>query len=142
MNLPEEKFENVEGHDTTVKEIVSGFEELQKLGRTDRYELLADLYRDEAGSDAAYVLLPELTKLLDSLDGEVGLDVAYIVGSIQIECLRFEISKYRNLAIKACSKKDLIRTAKFISRWENHCRDDDDLKEVKKLQCELLKLSV
>ena len=142
MNLPEEKFADVEGHDTTAQEIVRGFQGLHKLDRTERYELLADLYRDGAGSDAAYVLLSELAKLLHSLDGEVGLDVTYIVGSIQIECLKFEASKYRDIAIKVCRKKDLVRTAEFISQWEHHCRSDDDLNEAKKLQRELLELSL
>ena len=142
MEIIKKEFADVEGHDTTVKEIVKGFQDLEELERIERYELLADLYRDDAASEAAYVLLPNLVLLLDSLEGEVGLDVACIVGLIQVECLKLNVSDYRGFAMKVCGEVELKKVIQLISQWSNCCLNNDDLGEVKNIEKELSKFLI
>jgi len=76
----------VHGHDTHIEALRLDLQELPQLSKADRYELLADLHRDDATSDAGFVLLPQLLKLIPSLSAEAQLDVLYIIARIQIDC--------------------------------------------------------
>ena len=66
-----------------IQELAGLLSQIKSLGFDDRYDLYAELYREDWPTDAGYILLPSLWTRLATIADVVDLEVAFVVASIQ-----------------------------------------------------------
>ena len=64
-------------------EIAASFDSLKQLDLDCRYEIYAELLREEWATDVGYALLPALWTCIAMVRDRVDAEVAYVIGSIQ-----------------------------------------------------------
>jgi hypothetical protein len=66
-----------------IGELAELLSQIKTLGFDDRYDVYAELYREDWPTDAGFLLLPNLWDCLSTVVDLVRLEVAHTVGSIQ-----------------------------------------------------------
>lgn len=119
FKLPEEHLSFKAGM-CSAGDLAELFRDLRNLDTLTRYEIYTALHREYWATDAGYLFLPELIKILDTPHDLIDLEVVYYTGSIQLSALEGD-KLTKHLLLPHISEHKLKRTLSFLETGIQFC---------------------
>ncbi len=116
------RYAETTGSNCSVSEIAEALMRLRASSFDERYDVYAELFREDWATNAGYVLLPALSGSLDGTVDVVGLEVAFVVGSIQIAVLKDRgLGEFEPIVAPCVIPSCLSRTIQHLKKGARFC---------------------
>ena len=116
------RYAETTGSNCSVSEIAEALMRLRASSFHERYDVYAELFREDWATNAGYVLLPGLSGSLDGTVDAVGLEVAFVVGSIQISVLKDRgLGEFEPIVAPCVIPSCLSKTIQHLKKGASFC---------------------